>query len=98
MEPSRLAIQLLVTVICAGLANVIIPRQVPGKFLGLFLTGLVGVWIGGATFTFLNVRYGLNYPFLHWAFEGVPIIPSILGSVLVIYLITNVWQRMRYTR
>jgi uncharacterized membrane protein YeaQ/YmgE (transglycosylase-associated protein family) len=98
MEPSRLAIQLLVTVVCAGFANMVIPRQIPGKFLGLFLTGLVGVWLGSIVFTQLKVRYGLDYDFLHWGFEGVPVIPSVLGCVLVIYLVTNIFQRLRYTR
>ncbi len=98
MEPSRLAIQLLVTILCAGLANVVIPRDIPGKFLGLFLTGLVGVWLGGTVFTFLTTHYGLNFPLLHWGIEGVPIIPSILGSVLVIYFVTQFWQKVRYSR
>jgi uncharacterized membrane protein YeaQ/YmgE (transglycosylase-associated protein family) len=95
MEPSRLAVQLLVTVICAGFANVILPRQIPGKFLGLFLTGWVGVWLGGVIFAWLKSTYGFNYTVLHWGIAGIPIIPSILGSVLVIFLVTQLFQRLR---
>lgn len=95
MEPSRIAMQLLVTVLCAGCANIILPRQVPGKFLGLFLTGWIGVWLGGEVFAWLKAQYGLNYAVLHWGVAGIPIIPSVLGCVLAIFLVTQIFQRLR---
>lgn len=98
MEPSRLALQFLVTIICAGCANIILPREVPGKFLGLFLTGWLGVWLGGIIFTWLKVSYRFNHPALVWGIAGMPIIPSILGCVLAIFLVTQVSQHLRSVR
>lgn len=96
MELSHLAVQLIVAIVCAGIANVLIPRQIPGKFLGLMLVGLIGVWLGEGIFRFLKSQPGLKYDFLHWGILGVPIIPSILGCTIVIYLVTSFLRWARY--
>lgn len=93
----HLAVQLVVAILCAYIANILIPRQVPGRFFGLMIVGLVGVWLGEGMFRFLKTQYGLNYDFLHWGIWGVPIVPSIVGSVIVLYVITTVVRWGRYT-
>lgn len=95
MDLSHLAVQLIVAIVCAGIANILIPRQIPGKFLGLIITGLVGVWVGELGFQYLRNEFKINYGFLHWSIQGVPIIPAIVGSAIVIYIITTVlrWGR-----
>ncbi len=92
----HLAVQLIVAFLCATIANILIPRQVPGRFVGLMLVGLVGVWLGEATFKFLK-RYGMNYDALHWGIWGVPLIPSIVGSVIVLYVVTTFFRWGRYS-
>jgi uncharacterized membrane protein YeaQ/YmgE (transglycosylase-associated protein family) len=98
MDLSHLAIQLLIAIACAGLANILIPRQVPGKFLGLIVIGLVGVWVGEFGFALLRTRYGLDDPILRYGFEGVPIIPSVIGSAIVLYTVTTFMSWGRYNR
>jgi len=77
MNLSHLAVQLVVAIACAAIANVVIPREIPGKFVGFIVTGLLGVWVGEAAYKFVRVNYGINSPFLNWGIEGVPILPSI---------------------
>lgn len=93
-----MAVQLVVAIVCAGIANILIPRQIPGKFLGLMLTGLVGVWLGEAVFKLLKTQQGLDYPFLYWGVGGVPVIPSIIGCAIIIYLVTTFMQWGHYNR
>lgn len=96
MNPFYLAAQLLIAVVAAGIANVLLPRRLPGKFLGLMLVGLVGVWLGEWGFGCLNSLYSVNHTFLAWGLLGVPLIPAIVGSLLVIYVVTTFvkWGRL----
>lgn len=55
----------------------------------------IGVWLGGEVFAWLKAQYGLNYAVLHWGVAGIPIIPSVLGCVLAIFLVTQIFQRLR---
>lgn len=89
MDLSHLAVQLVLAIVCASIANILIPRQIPGKFLGLILTGLVGVWVGEVGFQYLRTEFNLNYSVLYWNIQGVPIIPAIIGSAIVIYIVTT---------
>lgn len=98
MDLSHVVVQLVVAIVCAGIANILIPRQIPGKFLGLMLTGLVGVWLGETVFKLLKTQQDLNYPFLYWGIGGVPVIPSIIGCAIIIYLVTTFIQWGHYNR
>ncbi|MGA7932501.1 MAG: hypothetical protein WCA35_02875 [Kovacikia sp.] len=91
----HLAIQLIVAIIAASIANILIPRRIPGRFLGLILTGLVGVWTGEILFKILK-DYGINNVIFHWGILGVPLIPSIVGSVLVLFVVTLIFRQGRY--
>jgi uncharacterized membrane protein YeaQ/YmgE (transglycosylase-associated protein family) len=98
MDISHLAVQLLVAIACAVVANILIPRQIPGRVFGLVATGLVGVWLGEVGYHFLRSRYGLTFPLLDWNIQGVPLLPSILGSAVVIYITTTILRWTRYNR
>jgi len=91
----HLAIQLVVAIICAHIANILIPRRIPGRFLGMLLTGLVGVWLGEIVFKLLK-DHGINNEILHWGILGVPFIPSMIGSIIVLLIVTTVFHRSRY--
>lgn len=96
MELSHLVIQLFVAIGCAIVANILIPRQIPGKFLGLVLIGLTGVWLGEFAFRLLQLQRGATYDLLLWGPLGVPVIPSIIGSVIVLYVLTTFLKWGRY--
>lgn len=91
-----LLIQVVIAIVCAGVAGILIPRQVPGKGVGLVIIGLAGVFIGEWVANYLRREYGLNWPFLRWEVENVPIIPSIIGSTIVLYLVTAFLSWGRY--
>ncbi len=98
MDISRLFVQLMIAIVCAGIANVLVPRRIPGKFIGLILVGLAGVWLGQWGFDFLQSSYGINYQLLRWQLEGVYIVPAIIGSAIVLYLLTAVIKLGRFDR
>jgi uncharacterized membrane protein YeaQ/YmgE (transglycosylase-associated protein family) len=98
MDISHFTVQLVIAIACGIIGNMMIPRQIPGRFLGLIIVGLVGVWIGEWTYHFLRSQYGLNYAILSWKVLDVPIIPSVIGSAIVIYVVTSVLRWGRYSR
>lgn len=89
-------VQLLVALVCAAIANMLLPRQIPGKSLGYLVTGLVGVWLGGFLLKLVAGTFRVVPPVLGWNFYGVPLIPSVIGAFVVIWLTTEVWERRRY--
>jgi uncharacterized membrane protein YeaQ/YmgE (transglycosylase-associated protein family) len=98
MDLSHLMVQLVIAIACGIVGNMLIPRQIPGRFLGLIIVGLVGVWLGEWTYHFLYAQYGFNYEFLSWKVENVPIVPSVIGSAIVIYVVTSFLRWGRYSR
>lgn len=96
MELSNLLIKLIIAIACAVAANVLVPRRIPGKFLGLMLIGLVGVWVGEWGFSLLRREFGLNFAFLDWNVAGVLIVPAVVGCAIVLYLVTTVMKWGRY--
>lgn len=98
MDLSRLVVQIVIAILCAGIANVLVPRQIPGKLLGLILIGLTGVWVGEWGVYLLRREYGLNYNLLNWQIQGVPIVPAIVGSTIVLYIVTAFLKWGRYAR
>lgn len=92
----NLLVQLLIAIACAFIANILIPRQVPGKLFGLVLIGLIGVLVGQWAVDLLQQQYTLALPWLEWGIQGVPVVPSIIGSAIVLYLITAFLSWGRY--
>lgn len=96
MDISTLLVQLMIALVCAGLATILIPRRIPGKLFGLILIGLGGVWLGGWVFELFRERFGLDSNILQWGIQGVPIIPSIVGSAIILYIVTTLLKWGRY--
>ncbi|NER00819.1 MAG: hypothetical protein F6K30_29685 [Cyanothece sp. SIO2G6] len=96
---TRLGVQLVVAIVCAGVAKSLIPRRVPGHIVGLVLIGLFGVWVGEWLIGYLGQMYNLrSFSFLYWDIQQVKVIPAIVGSTLVMYLLRLVLQWGRYER
>lgn len=93
---TALLVQLLIAIACAGLGNLLIPRHIPGKALGLLIIGLAGVFIGQWVSNYLLQQYNLDIPALQWSLQGVPILPSVIGSAIVLYLVSAFLSWGRY--
>jgi uncharacterized membrane protein YeaQ/YmgE (transglycosylase-associated protein family) len=96
MDLGTLFVQLVIALVCAGLATVLIPRRIPGKLLGLILIGLGGVWLGEWVFELFKQRFGFELEILSWGIEGVPIIPSVVGSAIILYVVTTLLKWGHY--
>lgn len=98
MSVPHLVIKLLIAIICAGLADLLVPRRVPGGLAGLVLIGLAGIWVGEWGFALLKREFGINFTFLYWQIQGVLLIPAIIGCAIVLYLVTAFISWGRYSR
>jgi uncharacterized membrane protein YeaQ/YmgE (transglycosylase-associated protein family) len=96
MDITQLAIQIVVAIVAAGIANVLVPRRIPGRLPGLIIIGLVGVWVGEWGFRLMQQRFNFYWPILSWDIQGVQIIPAILGSAIVLYLVTLLIKITRF--
>ncbi|MDB9528804.1 hypothetical protein PN498_22620 [Oscillatoria sp. CS-180] len=99
MDLTRLLVQVLIALACGTVATLLIPRQIPGKLLGLVLIGFAGVWLGEWSVSFLTSTYDLSLPdFLSFDFQGVLVIPAIIGSAIILYIVTTFLSWGRYRR
>lgn len=89
-------IRLAIAGACAGIATLLLPRKIPGKLVGLVLIGLAGVFVGQWGFDRINQQVPLNFPWLSWDIQGVPLVPAIVGSLIVLYLVTAFLSWGRY--
>jgi uncharacterized membrane protein YeaQ/YmgE (transglycosylase-associated protein family) len=97
MDISDLLIRFALAVVCAGLANVLIPRRIPGKVFGLVVIGIVGVFFGEWAFMLLRQEFGIDHEVLRWQIQNVPILPAVIGSAVILYVLTLVLQWAKYT-
>lgn len=93
---TRLLVQVLIAIACATLANFLVPRRVPGKAVGLVLIGLAGVFLGEWVLNNILRQYDLTFTWLTWSFMGVPIVPSVVGSMIVLYVVSAFLSWGRY--
>ncbi|RZM82857.1 hypothetical protein [Leptolyngbya iicbica] len=99
MDWTRLVVQILIALGCAGLATVLIPRRIPGKIFGLIVIGFAGVWLGEWVIKYLETTYSLPIPdFVTWDIQGVPILPAVLGSAVILFVVTAFLSWGRYQR
>lgn len=98
MDLAHVAVQLLLAIACGIVGNMLIPRQIPGKFLGLIIVGFVGVWLGEWSYKLFRNQSGIEHPILQWHIQEVPIIPAIIGCAIVIYILTTFLRWGRYSR
>ncbi len=93
---TRLLVQVLIAIVCATLANLLVPRRVPGKAVGLVIIGLAGVFLGEWVLNNILRQYNLAFPWLTWSFMDVPILPSVVGSMIVLYVVSAFLSWGRY--
>lgn len=74
---------LLIASACAWLAAALVPGTIPGGFLASVIVGVIGAWVG----TSLMGPVGPDL-------AGVPLLPAILGSALVIFLFSLISRRV----
>jgi len=99
MDLTRLLVQILIAIACGSVATLLLPRPIPGKLLGLAIIGFAGVWLGEWIVGFLESTYDLSIPdFVTWDFQGVTIVPAILGSAVILYVVTTFIRWGRYQR
>ena len=75
---------LIVAAICASIASAIVPGSIPGGFLTAMVVGVAGAWIGVSLI-------GPMGPLL----AGVPLLPAILGSGVLILGLTILSRLLR---
>ena len=68
---------LIVAAACAWIAERLVPGVIPGGFLTSAIVGIIGAWVG-------SNLVGAVGPSL----AGVSLIPCILGSALLVFLLT----------
>ncbi len=79
MSILSLILFLVVAGVCAIIADALVPGRIPGGFLVAAVVGVIGAWIGGTLL-------GSIGPSL----AGVSIIPAIVGSALLVFLLSLV--------
>ena len=70
---------LIVASVCAFIAERLVPNSVPGGFLTSAIVGIIGAWIGGSLIGHIGPDLA-----------GVVLIPCILGSALLVFLVSLV--------
>ncbi|NJN01046.1 MAG: hypothetical protein HC873_19830 [Leptolyngbyaceae cyanobacterium SL_1_1] len=96
MDITRLLVQVVIAIVCAGIANILVPRRIPGGITGLILIGLAGARLGRWTANYLGNQFGFRSEILAWQIQDVEIVPSIIGCAIVLYLVTAFLAWGRY--
>ncbi len=73
---------LIVAAACAWLADYIVPGRIPGGFFTAAIIGVIGAWLG------VSLMGGVGP-----ALGGVPLVPAIIGSGLLVFLLSLVSHR-----
>ncbi|HEY9816150.1 MAG TPA: hypothetical protein V6D20_10195 [Candidatus Obscuribacterales bacterium] len=97
MDIGHLLVRFVLAVACAVLANVLIPRRIPGKAFGLVIIGIIGVFFGEWAFALLRQEFGIDHAALRWNIQNVRIIPGVIGSAVILYVVTLMLQWGKYT-
>ncbi len=78
-------VYLFVASACAWIADRFVPGSIPGGFFPSVIFGVIGAWAGTSLMGALGP-----------SLAGVPLIPAIVGSALVIFLFSFFTGRMRH--
>jgi uncharacterized membrane protein YeaQ/YmgE (transglycosylase-associated protein family) len=89
MDLPQLLVKVVIAILCAGIAGVLVPRRIPGRLVGLILIGFAGVWLGEWGYWLMRQQYGVDHEVLRWHVEGVLIVPAIVGSAIILYVVTT---------
>ena len=78
---------LIVAAACAWVAEYVVPGSIPGGFLVSAIVGIIGAWLGVSLMGALGP-----------SLAGVPLLPAIIGSAVLIFLfslLSSVLHRSR---
>lgn len=75
---------LIVGGLIGWLAGLIIGKDVPGGVIGNIIFGIIGAWLGGE----LLGGFGPSL-------AGIAIIPALIGSIIVVFLVSLILRSMR---
>jgi len=78
---------LIVASVCAFIAERLVPNSVPGGFLTSAIVGIIGAWIGGS----IIGHFGPDL-------AGVALLPCILGSAILVFLLSLISGGFRRRR
>jgi uncharacterized membrane protein YeaQ/YmgE (transglycosylase-associated protein family) len=75
---------LLIAATCAYIAERLVPNTVPGGLITSAIVGIIGAWVGGC----LIGSFGPSL-------AGVSLIPCILGSAVLVFVLSLVSRTLR---
>ncbi|HEY9773851.1 MAG TPA: GlsB/YeaQ/YmgE family stress response membrane protein [Planktothrix sp.] len=75
---------LIVAAACAYIGEWLVPGSIPGGFFTSAIVGIIGAWVGGTLVGSVGPSLG-----------GVSLIPCILGSALLVFLLGLVSHGLR---
>ncbi|KAA0549817.1 GlsB/YeaQ/YmgE family stress response membrane protein [Bacillus sp. BGMRC 2118] len=78
---------LIVGGVIGWIASLITGRDIPGGVLGNIIAGFVGAWLGGIILGDLGPEIG-----------GFEIIPAIIGSILLVLIVSFILRKMGKNR
>lgn len=77
MEILAFILFLIVAAVCAVIAERLVPGTIPGGFFTSAIFGIIGAWIGGSLMGHVGPDLG-----------GVSLIPCILGSAILVFVLS----------
>ena len=84
-------VYLVIAGLIGALADAVVPGHIPFGWLGAILAGVVGSWLGVWIFNAMGVGAG---PVL----AGIPIIPALVGAVILAFLLEALMGTSRRRR
>ncbi|MEK4485950.1 GlsB/YeaQ/YmgE family stress response membrane protein [Psychrobacillus sp. FSL H8-0484] len=75
---------LIIGGIIGWLAGLILGKDIPGGIIGNIIAGIVGAWIGG-----------LIFPDMGPVIWDMPIIPALIGSIILVAILSLILKSMR---
>lgn len=78
---------LIIGGIIGWVASLITGRNIPGGIIGNIIAGFIGAWLGTRIFGNFGPIVG-----------GFAIIPAIIGSIILVLVISFILRRMHYNR
>lgn len=73
---------LIVASACAWIADMLVPGRIPGGFFASAIVGILGAWIGVSLMGTLGP-----------SLAGVPLMPAIIGSAILVFLFSLLSNR-----
>jgi uncharacterized membrane protein YeaQ/YmgE (transglycosylase-associated protein family) len=87
MEQMSFLWSLIMGGIIGWLASMIAGRDIPGGVFGNIIAGFIGAWLGGLLLGYWGPAVG-----------GFYIIPSLIGSIVLVFIVSLIMRSMRRTR